>query len=449
MKLPNNHPSRYDLSNEVHARPPFPVSSPVTLSCLAVTTDWPYRKEDRDIVVALTCLYEAPPPPAGAKHYTVDLGEFSLIWERHTEFTRYTFVAKGDPNDPFAKPAIKKAPREWLASIPGQVIAAVNATMVDAIPEGEDWAKVSQRYFGGNALIGSRITGGAGIALTDFRIQADDFSRILILNRSMGDWHAGRIVQRLLEIEVYRVLALLALPVAQRLNPDLMAAEQELTQITTQMTESDHESDQAMLDRLMTLQAQVERSVTESQYRFSAASAYDAIVAARISELREERIEGMQTFQEFVDRRLRPALNTCQSVARRQRDMSERVKRSSQLLLTQVEMSLEQQNQDFLESMDRRSDLQLRLQKTVEGLSVAAITYYIVGVIGYVAKGFDNPEAGFKASQVIAISVPIVLLFVALGLRRMRKHLETDEEQKPVTRATRPPVSTTLETVDH
>lgn len=431
MKLPADHPQRYDLSNEVHARPPVPISSPVKMTCLALTTDWPYRKEDRDTVVALTCLYGVQPPPAGAKHYSVDLGEYRLVWERHTEFSRYTFITRADPLNPFDAPAAARAPREWIESLPGELIAAVNLAMVEKLPEGEDWSAISDRYFAGNALVGSNVTGASGVAVTDFRIQDDGFSRLLVINRSMSQWHAGRIAQRLLEIEVYRIMALLALPVAQGLNPGLTDAEKELTEITTAMTRGDNANEQALLDRLTRLQAAVEKGVTASQYRFSAAAAYDAIVSARIAELREERVLGMQTFQEFVDRRLRPALNTCHSVARRQRDVSERVKRASQLLLTQVEMSLERQNQSLLESMNRRAALQLRLQKTVEGLSVAAISYYIVGIIAYLAKGFEAPGIGIEAERIIALSVPLVLVVVGFGLWRHQKHMEAEPDTAP------------------
>lgn len=428
MKLPVNHPQRYDLSNEVHSRPPIPLKAPVALTCIALTTNWAYCKEDRDPVVALTCLHGVEPPPKGVKHFVIDLGDMRLVWERHTEFTRYTFITDPDPDDPFVSPALEKLSPDWIESLPGQVIAAVKATMVKEVPEGRDWGAISRRYFDGQALVGSSLTGESAVALTDFRIDDDDFSRILILNESMTQWHAGRLVQRLLEIEVYRVMALFALPVAQRLSPGLADAEQELTEITTAMTNLQEDNDQQTLSRLVRLQARVERSLTESRYRFSAADAYDAIVQSRITELREGRIEGMQTFKEFVDRRLAPALNTCASVSKRQRDISERVERASQLLLTQADISLARQNKEVLESFDRRAALQLRLQKTVEGLSVAAISYYVVGLIAYAIKGFLGKDASISAETVIAFSVPLVLLVISFGLVRTRQMIDREEE---------------------
>ncbi len=80
-------------------------------------------------------------------------------------------------------------------------------------------------------------------------------------------------------------------------------------------------------------------------------------------------------------------MNTCRAAAARQESLSQRVARATQLLSTRVDLTREQQNQAVLDSMNRRAAAQLRLQQTVEGLSIAAMTYYVVGLVGYAAKG--------------------------------------------------------------
>lgn len=427
MKLPANHPQRFDLSNEVHARPPEPLTAPVKLSCIAMTTDWPYRDADRDIVIELTKQYGATPPPPGAKHYSVDLQEFRLIWERHTEFTRYTFIAPGGDEDTFANPAINAAPVAWVEKLPGQLIAAAHAKLITEDYNVDDIAAASERHFAGNAVIGSKITGGAAVAFTDFRVHADGFGRFVVYNRSMTPWHAGRIVQRLLEIETYRIMALLSLPVAQSLNPLLSTWESELSEITDRMTQTDDAEEPKLLSRLTKLQAAIEKNHTESQFRFNAGAAYYALVQRRNDELREDRITGMQTFSEFTERRLAPAMNTCQAAAARLEALSERVDRAAQLLSTRVDMSLEKQNQAVLESMNRRAELQLRLQQTVEGLSIAAITYYVVGVIGYIAGGLEQFGWAVNSKLVMGASAPIVLALAGFGVWRARKLLAERE----------------------
>jgi len=429
IKLPDNHEQRFELSNEVHARPPEPLTAPAKVSCIALITDWPYCEDDRRVVVDLTSRYGATPPGQGVKHYSVDLRDFRLVWERHTEFTRYTFIVRGDEDDLFSSPAIDAAPPEWVAGLPGKLIVAANAALVDGSEDVSDFTPFSERYFSGAALIGSHITGGAATALTDFRIHNDGASRFLIRNKSMSPWHAGRIVQRLLEIETYRIMALLALPVAQRLSPNLSAWENDLSAVTAAMTRAGDAEEPKMLDRLTTLQAAIELSHTQSQFRFNAAAAYYALVQRRIEELREDRLTGMQTFREFTERRLAPAMGTCASAAARQAALSERVERAAQLLSTRVDMSLERQNQAVLESMNRRAELQLRLQQTVEGLSIAAITYYIVGVIGYMAKGLEKAGANLDAAIVMGASAPFVLALSAFGVWRARKLLHRREKE--------------------
>lgn len=429
MKLPENHPKRFDLSNEVHARPPEPVIAPVRISCIALTTNWPYKEEDREVVAELTKRYGATPPGPGAKHFSVDLKDFRLIWERHTEFTRYTFIASGGDESPFSPAAIEAAPEAWIEALPGQLIGAAHAALLKDRYDKADAGSIAADYFSNNALIGSKITGGAATALTDFKIHKDGFIRFLIFNSSMSPWHAGRIVQRLLEIETYRVMSLLALPVAQGLTAQLAGWEEEISTVTARMTQSDHAEEPMLLDRLTRLQAAVEQAQAESQFRFSAGEAYYALVRSRIEELREERIAGMQTFNEFVDRRLAPAMNTCASSAKRLHAISERVDRAAQLLSTRVDMSLEQQNQRVLASMDRRVELQLRLQQTVEGLSVAAITYYIVGVISYIATGVEHAGVAIDSKFITGLSAPVILVIVGVAVWRARRKLEARERE--------------------
>lgn len=430
MKLPDNHPQRFELSNEVHARPPEQLTAPVKMSCIAMTTDWPYRDEDRDIVAELTKQYGATPPAHGAKHFSVDLKDFRFVWERHTEFIRYTFIVPEKEDVYFSKSAIEAAPAEWVERLPGELIAAANATLVEEDYTTDDFTTVSEQYFSGNAMIGAKMSSGAAVALTDFRIHSDGFSRFLIYNRSMTPWHAGRIVQRLLEIETYRTMALLALPPAQQLNPLMSSWESELSEIAKRMTETTDAEEARLLNRLTNLQAAIEKNHTQTQFRFNAGAAYYALVQRRNQELREERIPGMQTFNEFTERRLAPAMNTCKAAASRLEALSERVDRAAQLLSTRVDMSLERQNQAVLESMNRRAKLQLRLQQTVEGLSIAAITYYTVGVIGYLSGALEQLGWPIDAKIVMGLSVPIVLALSAFGIWRVHK-LVSEKEKKP------------------
>lgn len=421
MTLPENHPLRLDLNNEVHARPPEALTAPLRLSFLALSSHGGQRQQEYAHVSELASRFGATPPLPDANHYSADLGRFRLKWERHTEFSRYKFILPGAGGDPFAEPAIGAVPREWVSALPGQVLAAAHVgldPMDTAPPEPE---ALSGRRFGGNPLVGAVIAGGAARAFTDFQIHGDGFSRFLVQDRSMTPRQAGRMIQRLLEIDTYRILALLAFPVARELAPFLAHCERELAQITTAMEHAAEQDEPLLLDRLSRLQAGIESRQSDNHYRFSAAAAYYELVQRRIQELREERIQGLQTLQEFTERRLAPAMNTCRSVAARQDSLSQRVARASALLSTRVDISRERQNQALLESMNRRAKLQLRLQQTVEGLSVAAITYYVVGLVGYAAKALKAAGLDVNPDLAMGASIPVVAILIGLGVRRVRQ----------------------------
>ncbi len=421
MILPPSHPQRLELNDEVHARPPEALAPGLRLSYLALLGDPAHREASWEAVCDLARRSAAAPPLPGASHYSADLGPFRLKWERHTEFSRFMVITPGaDAADPFANPALAAVPAGWVQALPGQLLVATHLAL---LPEGEgplDPDTLSNRLFAGNSLIGGTVSGGAARVFTDFRIHAGGFGRILVQDRSTTPRQAGRLIQRLLEIDTYRMLALLALPLARELGPHITASERKLAEITEALVTARSADEPELLERLTRLAAGTESREASTLYRFSAAEAYDALVQRRIAELREGRMEGMQTLQEFMERRLAPALNTCRAMAARQDALSRRVARATQLLSTRVDLTREQQNQVVLANMDRRAQMQLRLQETVEGLSVAAITYYIVGLVAYVAKGLKAGGLPLDADLVTGIAIPVAAIAVALGLRQLR-----------------------------
>ncbi len=423
--LPADHPQRIALNDEVHARPSQPLTAPARLSCLALLGDAAERDAAWASVRALADAAGIPSPAGPVSHFVADFHRFHLKWERHTEFVRCTVSAPaGATLDPFAEPALALLPAGWARSLPGQLLVAANVAVLPA--PGADLDRALAPH-AGNPPVGARIGGGAAIALTDFRIHPDGLSRILVLDRAAVPWQTGALVQLLLDLETYRMLALLALPVAQELAPRIARDEAELAGISAAMVGAVTAEDAALLDRLTRLAAAIATRRAASLYRFAAAAAYDALVEQRIRDLREERLEGLQTLREFIERRLAPAMGTCRSVAGRQDFLSRRVAEATELLATRVGVSQERQNQDVLVTMNRRVHMQIRLQTTVEGLSVAAITYYVVGLVGHVAEGLEAAGAWVQPGIAMAVSIPVVALLVAWSLRRIRRRVARSE----------------------
>jgi uncharacterized membrane-anchored protein len=421
MTLPADHPKRIELNDEIHARAPEPLSVPARLSYVAILCDADGCKAGWTSVRALCRRYGVEPAEPVAAHYAADLGQFRLNWECHGEFFRLGFIAAGEMGDDFGQPALSLLPRDWIAGLPGQIVVAAHVALIAGEPGPIDATAITARWFAGNQVIGAAVSGGAALALTDARIHPDGFSRHLLLDYGTTPWQAGRLAQRLLEIDTYRLMALLAFPVARAAAAPLAAAERELAGVTAALVSAGTVDEAKLLDRLTLLQADIEHRVSDTRHRFDAADAYYELVQHRIIDLREERIAGLQTWAEFTDRRLAPAMNTCRSLARRQESLSRRVSRANKLLATRVNLTLEQQNQALLESMNRRARLQVRMQSTVEGLLVAAVTYYVCGLVGRAAEALLTAGVHVRPEMATGISIPIVGLVAWLGMNHVRR----------------------------
>ncbi len=430
MTVDRSHPLRFTLHDEVHARPPLSLPTPSRLTCLALMSSAEEVAKEMALLSELATLHGLPPPGGEAGHCVIEASGFRLKWERHTEYSRYVIAVDGAGSRPFAEPASDCLPAHWLARLPGQMLYAGHAEVsTGEIESGEGFARISRESFGGRALVGSLIAGGLATVVTDFRIDEQGYSRLLLIDRGMTAAQCGRAVQALLEVDTYRLLALLAFPVARHLSPQLARDERELSSIANELVDIDKTQEPVLLERLTRLQAEIERYEADHHYRFGAAEAYHEIVQRRLEQLREERVDSLQTLQEFMERRLGPAMNTCVAVMARMESLSQRVTRATQLLSTRIEITREGQNQQLLESMNQRAAAQLRLQGTVEGLSVAAVTYYIVGLISYLAEGLEGVAFLPSPGVITAISIPIVAILVALGVRRIRRAVEHQVEQ--------------------
>ncbi|MFO0292872.1 MAG: DUF3422 family protein [Rhodospirillales bacterium] len=418
-----DHALRMALVNEVHARPFLGLSPPERATHLAMTSGEGGAAADRAHLVALCERHGAPHPPAGANHHVVDLGGLVLKWERHGEFCAWTFLRAGGFDAPFADMPLDAVPADWLHAIPGQRLVAAHLAVLGRAAPPPD-AETLARWLQADFLAGSVVAGGAASVWTDFRVHADGFGRIVVHDRGLAPRQGGRMVQRLLEIETYRMMALLALPLAREIAPRIGRADQELLRVMDAMTAASGIAEQRrLLDRLTELSSGIERDTAASDYRFGAARAYGELVDQRIAELREQRIEGLQTYREFMDRRFVPALRTCRTAEARLAQMSRRLTRAGALLRTRVEIAVEAQNQEVLASMDRRAQMQLRLQETVEGLSVAAITYYLVGLSGYALNALGAAGLHLDKDVATGVAIPVSALLVWFGLRYLRRRL--------------------------
>ncbi len=421
-----DHPLRYTLANELHARP-FPVvEAPSRAAYLAIkpakNAAGRDRGADRAHLIDLLDRFGAQHPQPDATHYFGTIGKHRLKWESHTEFVTYTIFGEGVAERPFDAATFSVFPEDWLAAAPGTRVTSALIRIETA--DGDDGIiEKARAWFVPESLAISRVIENDLVVAGDFRIDHGGHMRFAVFARPhVGSRRIGRIVQRLCEIETYKSMSMLGLSRARALGGPMAAVDVKLTGLLKDMRSATADPAQ-VLQALLEVSAEIENTIAQSSFRFGATGAYETIVNQRIAVLREERFTGRQTFGEFMMRRFDPAMRTVKSTQERLQAMSDRALRAGDLLRTRVDVERSAQNQELLTSMDKRADLQLRLQRTVEGLSVVAISYYAVNLVLYMTGPLEE-SFGVSKAVMAALATPIVLALVWMMVNRIRKHMD-------------------------
>jgi uncharacterized membrane-anchored protein len=269
----------------------------------------------------------------------------------------------------------------------------------------------------------SRIEGDGAEVSSDFMPDEAGMVRFVIANRNLAPRRLGALARDVMEIEVYRTLALMGLPAARRVAPLMREIEGGLATLTSDLVRQQSlDQGDELLARLTDMTARVEAEIAQTKFRFAATRAYGAILADRLAAFSTPASPEAPTITAFLERRNAPALRTCETMDSGLIDLAARLTRASGLLRTRIDVERAKQNNTLLATMNERTDLQLRLQQTVEGLSVAAISYYVIGILAYMFKGISSTHAvSFSPDIAVAISVPVVVLLMAWIVRRIRR----------------------------
>lgn len=412
------HEQREKLLAEAHARPSTPIAVPALVTRIAALSGQDGVEGDRRHMADLCARLGQAGPRPGMRWWALETDEWQLRWERHSEFSSWT-VARV-PTAGLEESALDALPEDWVADIPGPVLVLTTLRLRrghHAHPEPVDR----------HDAIGARLLDGAATLLTDLKPDSRGMTRFEVVMHDDDPVIAGRLVLSLLEIETYRLMALLAFPVAGEAAAQVKLLESEVGELAARIADNlGVEDDRALLTRLVALSGQMEALSASTNFRFGAGNAYYEIVLGRIASLRETPIPGMQTIGQFMDRRLGPAMRTCASVADRERALIARIARAGQMLNTRIELVTQAINADLLNSMNRRTLAQLRLQQTVEGLSVVAISYYAFSLLLYPLKAVEHAWPHFDPTIAAGLIAPAVVVAVWAGLARVRKGLKDE-----------------------
>ncbi|MEO5599239.1 MAG: DUF3422 domain-containing protein [Novosphingobium sp.] len=415
-----SHPQRAALSNEMHVRKLPAIFAPARLMQILVLHGSSSVERDHELIAAF-CGKSAS-DLTNLNYLSCQVQDVHLIWERHSEFSSFMFIKPGPFDRPFDLATFAMVPWGWFNGLGGEVVRATQLAFTDKMEKGRIAESFSEED-----LVLCDVADGAGRLWSDFRLHNDGFGRLLLVDNGLTGQEAALVIQRLQELGNYRKMALFGLPVAQRLTPKVTDFEQQLSELTAAIACDDSDAN-SLLHDLSALSAAMAAVIAETQYRMSASRAYAKISSDRLTSLRVDRVPGFQTLGDFTDRRLLPAVRTCISFSDRLEDLSRRVAWTSALLRTRVDTALSRQNRDLLRSMNQRTQLQLRLQEAVEGLSVVAISYYLLSLSAYILRGIEH-VLPVSHDVVLAALAPIILISVSYALHRFRRRVRSNEAQ--------------------
>lgn len=423
------HPQRETLTQELHARPFEALATPCEVFLFAKITTEQATEQEFAHLATFCQRNQLQAPPKNIRHYTVTHSQYRLRWERHGEFTTCALFMTPQQEHPFTTSPVKEV-LEWFSSTEGQLLVATQLSVQSSKFESSE--EVLSTLFEKESLVSALLSEDEAHVWTDLRIHKSGFNRILLINNSMSAIKLGRNVQYLLDIATYRNMALLALPVAQEISHKIADIDDQLSALLGRISDTDIlrltvaeaiNVDSELHERLSELAMAIQLLNTQSSFRLNGSKAYYAIIKSRIMELDEHSVAGYQTIGEFIRRRLDPAMRTCDSIEKRLDDIAKRTARVVDLLRTRLDLTIEKQNHQLLGSMNDRARMQMNLQETIEGVSIAAITYYIVGLISYTTKSLAKLGLDIQPELVAGFTVIPVALTVWYGVKQVKKRI--------------------------
>lgn len=405
------HPLRESLHDELHARPSIYFDGPAHVYHFALLDDGAAIDTLIDQLEGL-----ADQQSHGAsRHGLLRIAGCPFKWERHSEFLSLTWVVPRQADT--SRWAELPQPLRGLLDAHRELI--INALVI-LVEDEQDFSGEPASY-GFKDPAGSHVGGGHATVWSDFRLSAQGFNRMLLVNRGLNAYRLGRMIRRLLEIETYRMLASLGLPAAQELAATLQELDRQLIRVAERNAGADNSEAKALLDSLTELSARLMRCSASCRPRFSATAAYAQIVFERIGELRESHVGGSQRLGVFIERRFKPSVRYCAATEQRLDRLAGGIANLGELLQAKAQVEVEEQNSKILESLNARSNTQLKIQKAVEGFSLIAISYYLIGLLKMTLEGLGALGSPLSGKVLFALLAPLFLLTLVLMARRLKR----------------------------
>jgi uncharacterized membrane-anchored protein len=416
---------RVALTNEWHARPNVSLAAPFRCTHTVSLRHGQSPEQCRQEVADFCSEHGQSQPAAGSRYHLIEVGSCLIKWESHTEATSHTVLVPGNGQPPFSESAIDFLAQEKRQNLIERMFVGVQVEVVNTVEEDDPQGYGrAQSLLGASAIYGGWMAGGLAAVWSSFRLDSRGFVRLVIVDLGISEERLARLLQRLLDMETYRMLAMKALPAARDVMSALQELEPQLDAVMRSLaTHNDEEAKAQALSQITGIAARVEQLASSHASRFAGARAYASIVERRADEVSEEVLVNHQRYTSFLLRALQPAMRTCDAAERRTHELAQRVSRAANLLRTMVDMEQSRQSRGILESMAEQGKLQLRLQQAVEGFSIFAISYYAVGMVKYMFDAAGVAGLGVSSKLLTGIAAPLIFAVVWLSVRAVRRRL--------------------------
>ncbi|PBJ03980.1 hypothetical protein BSF40_40900 [Pseudomonas sp. ACN5] len=198
-----------------------------------------------------------------------------------------------------------------------------------------------------------------------------------------------------------------------------------LAELSERNAAPDTSNAKVLLSEIAALSAQVVSLSARHRHRFSATQAYAQLVFERLAELREHRAGDFQRLDIFIERRFKPTVRYCAVTEQRLDVLAKSVANLGELLQARVQVEMEEQNAEILKSLNTRADAQIKIQRAVEGLSIIAITYYVLSLLKLLYSGIHVLGVNWSPRSAVIVVAPVaalILLQILIRIRTVKQH---------------------------
>ncbi len=418
--IPKNLWSKYrhEISNEIHRRPYLELQSPLRISMINILTK---NQQKNYYYLEELCKYLSIPSPSENCLSFNHLHEekFKLKWESHREFCTFQFIVNDeiDSKELFKKSSLNEVPDLWINSL-DNIVNSVNLEVTNNISNEID----IYNSFDNNYIVGSYVNDQRARIFSDFRIDGNGYHRILMINDNLTKHQLGRAVQRVLDIESYRSMVMIGLFKSKNINNTIDELTYNLLQVNNEFENNKKINLEEYYSKLNYISNKAYKLNNENKFRFQATNSYFPIINERLKELKLSTINSIQPYDTYLNSRLSPAKRTSETTEKRLNETLEQIDRTANLIQTNVELEVKNGNNLLLESMNKKTDIQIKLQKAVEGLSTVVLTYYTVGLFNYGISGISSIiDLGCDPKLISSISIIPISLYYLYNIKNKIK----------------------------